>query len=354
MAIVCHYLTRTSRLVTLAAMTDRVERKRLLMMKILRESGAPLSSQKIKELLTARGMDISERTVRFHLQSLDSLGLTGYKEKKGRYLTPRGLKELAKAHVYDRVGFLSAKIDDMTFRMSFDLQEGRGTVLINLTIIDKKVLPDLPSLISGVFEAGLAHGSKIVLLDEGTPVGGAAIPDGRVGIGTVCSITLNGALLSAGVPVTSVFGGLLEIHDRIPDRFTAVIRYDGTSLDPLEVYINSGMTQTAEAAAEGNGLVGASFREIPSTSRDKVLQVDGKLKTLGLGGILKIGYPSQSLLDIPVGDGRVGVIVTGGLNAVAPLAEAGIPMESQALSALVDFSSLFPYTELPERVRRLI
>ena len=95
-------------------MSDRVERKRLLMMKILRESGSPLSSQKIQEQLVSRGMDISERTVRFHLQALDSHGLTGYKEKKGRFLTPRGLMELAKAQVYDRVGFLSSKKEDMT------------------------------------------------------------------------------------------------------------------------------------------------------------------------------------------------------------------------------------------------
>ncbi len=91
-------------------MSDRVERKRLLMMKILRESGAPLSSQKIQEQLVSRGMDISERTVRFHLQALDGFGLTGYKEKKGRFLTPKGLMELAKAHVYDRVDFFPRKL----------------------------------------------------------------------------------------------------------------------------------------------------------------------------------------------------------------------------------------------------
>ena len=118
-------------------MVDRVERKRLLMMKILRESGLPLSSQKIQEQLVARGMDISERTVRFHLQTLDNQGFTGYKEKKGRYLTAKGMMELSKAHVFDRVGFLSSRIDDMVYQMDFDPATAKGSVLVNLSLVDK-------------------------------------------------------------------------------------------------------------------------------------------------------------------------------------------------------------------------
>ncbi|MCG8452140.1 MAG: NrpR regulatory domain-containing protein [Spirochaetales bacterium] len=334
-------------------MSDRVERKRLLMMKILRESGAPLSSQKIQEQLTARGMDISERTVRFHLQALDSKGLTGYKEKKGRFLTPKGLMELAKAHVYDRVGFLSAKIDEMTYKMSFDPVLGEGSVLVNMSLVGKDQRDAVAALVPPVFSSGLANGQLMALLDEGEQVGDQVIPAGKMGIGTVCSITMNGALIKAGIPVTSVFGGLLEIHDRAPDRFTAIIRYDGTSLDPLEVYITSGMTRTGEAAREGNGLIGASFREIPASARELALETDAKLSSRGLGGFLKLGYPSQTLLDIPVGDGRTGMVVAGGLNAIAPLVEEGIPLESKALSGLVEYQKLFPSDELSLRLSRL-
>ena len=73
----------------------------------------------------------------------------------------------------------------------------------------------------------------------------------------------------------------------------------------------------------------------------------------GLGGFLKLGYPSQSLLDIPVGDGRMGMIVAGGLNAVAPLVEEGIPIRSRALSGLVDYASLFHYEDLAARLSAL-
>ncbi len=298
-------------------------------------------------------MDISERTVRFHLQALDNQGFTGYKEKKGRFLTPRGLMELSRAHVYDRVGFLSSKIDEMTFRMTFNPETAEGTVLVNLSLVEKRYRDALGDKISPVFSSGLAHGSLMALVDEGESIGESVIPRGMVGLGTVCSITFNGALIQAGIPVTSVFGGLLEIHDKAPDRFTAVIKYDGTSLDPLEIYITSGMTSTAEAARNGNGLIGASFREIPSSARDRVKETDARLKGRGLGGFLKMGYSSQALLDIPVGDGRTGLVIAGGLNAVAPLVEDGITIDSKALSGLIDYSVLFSYEELSSRLSRL-
>lgn len=334
-------------------MSDRVERKRLLMMKILRESGAPLSSQKIQEQLISRGMDISERTVRFHLQALDSLGLTNYREKKGRFLTPKGLMELSKAHVYDRVGFLSSKIDDMTYQMSFNPRTAEGSVLVNLSIVEKTHRDAVADLVTPVFASGLAHGSLIALMDEGEQIGDKVIPAGKFGLGTVCSITFNGALIQAGIPVTSVFGGLLEIHDRAPDRFTAVIRYDGTSLDPLEVYITSRMTSTGKAARDGNGQIGASFREIPASARERAVETDVLFQGRGLGGFLKLGYSSQSLLDIPVGDGRAGFVVAGGLNAVAPLVEEGIPIYSKALSGLISYTDLFPFDELSSRLAGL-
>ncbi len=322
-------------------------------MKILRESGSPLSSQRIQAQLTTRGMDISERTVRFHLQALDNQGFTGYKEKKGRFLTPKGLMELSKAHVYDRVGFLSSKIDDLTFKMTFNPETAEGSVLVNLSLVEKQYRDALADKISPVFSSGLAHGTLMALIDEGESIGESVVPEGMVGLGTVCSITFNGALIQAGIPVTSVFGGLLEIHDKAPDRFTAVIKYNGTSLDPLEIYITSGMTSTAEAACNGNGLIGASFREIPSSARDRAIETDVRLKERGLGGFLKLGYSSQSLLDIPVGDGRTGLVIAGGLNAVAPLVEDGIPIDSRALSGLIDYAALFSYEELSSRLSRL-
>lgn len=322
-------------------------------LQILKESSEPISSQKIRELLAERGLEISERTVRFHLQALDNLGFTAYKEKKGRYITPTGLTELSRSHVYEKVGFLSSKIDDMTYRMSYNYHTGEGKVLVNISLVKKTDLIKAVNMLIPFLKTSFSTGELISLFDEGETVGDSPIPKGYVGIGTVCSITLNGILLSSGVPVVSLFGGLLQVVNGRAERFTALIKYEGTSLDPLEIYIKGHMTNCTGLIKDGCGLVGASFREIPASSREYVVSINEELKKIGLGGFIEIGFPGQSLLDIPVAHERCGVVVAGGLNSVTIAHEAGIEIISKALSGLVEFDTLFHYSHLLERAEDL-
>ena len=59
-------------------------------------------------------------------------------------------------------------------------------------------------------------------------------------------------------------------------------------------------------ADSGNGRIGASFREIPAESRDRVVELAAKLGAVGLGGFMEIGRGGQALFDIPVSEGRAG------------------------------------------------
>lgn len=329
------------------------EGKRLMIMKILSEEDQPLSSQVIKERMNERGTNMSERTVRFHMLALDKAGLTEYREKKGRYLTPRGLKELSRTQVYDRVGFLSARIDELSYQMDFDWKKRQGTVVVNVSLIPIENSSVVFHLISPIFETGLTMGRLVGIFPPGEKIGDLTIPAGSFGLGTVSSITLNGILLSSGIPVTSLFGGLLEITGMRPDRFAAIINYDGTSIDPLEIYISSGMTRCKDAAEAGYGLIGASFREIPSASLNQVQEINQQLEEMGLGGTLKMGYAGHSLLEIPVADGRIGMISAGGLNSVSALVESGISVKSKALCGLIEFEKLIPYSDLYEVLQKI-
>ncbi len=85
------------------------------------------------------------------------------------------------------------------------------------------------------------------------------IPWGYTGIGTVSSININSILLKMGIPVKSVFGGILDISEKAPVRFLEIIKYGGTSIDPLEVFIKGKMTDLAGVLKSGSGRVGASF-----------------------------------------------------------------------------------------------
>lgn len=334
-------------------MRDGTERQRLLILKMLQQADQPLAGRTITRELCSAGHQASERTVRYHLLALDKVGLTELVSRKGRKITHKGRLELSKARIIERVGYLAPKIDQMTYLMNFDLAAREGRVVVNVSLVDRADFERNHPLMMRAFEAGYSMGRLITLYGPGERVGDLQVPGGFVGVGTVCSITLNGVLLAHGIPTFSRFGGLLEIQDHAPTRFVAVINYDGTSLDPLEIFIKSGMTDHRGAVEHGNGLIGASFRETPAASRERVLEVADRMKEVGLGGILQVGWPSQPLLEIPVGENRVGMIVIGGLNPSAILAEAGVEVHSRALSGLADFRRFFEYTELPARLDRL-
>jgi repressor of nif and glnA expression len=331
-------------------MQDRIERKRLAILKLLADGNEAAGSSVITEQLEGQGYDISERTVRFHLLALDRDGFTEYVGKKGRRITERGRLELSKARIYEKVGFLTAKIDQLTYQMRFDRARCEGTVIVNVSLLESRLLARACPLMTRVFECGYSMGTLVTFLEPGEKAGELCVPDGYVGIGTVCSVTLNGILLSEGIPTTSRFGGLLELHRHRPVRFVAIINYDGTSLDPLEIFIKSGMTDYTGATESGDGLIGAGFREMPAASRDRLLELADELKQIGLGGFMNIGWPGQPLVGIPVNEGIVGAVVIGGLNPVAILEEHGIRVHSRALSGLVDYRRLFDYRQMEKHI----
>jgi repressor of nif and glnA expression len=335
------------------SMSDKIEKRKLELLRILKDAGGPLGSRKLMENLTAMGRAVSERTIRHDLLELDKQGLTENLGKKGRTITGNGFSELENARVIEKVGFLSAKIDRMTYQMTFDLEKKTGTVITNVSILPFEQFRKSCRLLFQVYDAGYAMGTMMCLFGPGEKIGDIVVPKNMLGVGTVCSITLNGVLLACGIPTHSVFGGLLELRKKKPSRITEIIAYSGTSLDPLEVFIRSGMTDYLGATSTGDGRIGVGFREIPAESREHVIRLAEILKRVGLGGFLMIGWPGQPLLEIPVSEGRVGIVVIGGLNPAAILEESGIKIQSWALAGFVDYSRLFHYTEMNEQAARL-
>lgn len=336
-------------------MNERARKKLLSILRVLKAAGTqPMNGAEIQRALQLEGMEVSERSVRLYLEQSDQEGLTESLGRRGRLLTERGLQELGSARIIERMGFLSARIDQMTFRMTFDLATRTGTVVVNTTLVQPRQLARHAGNIGKVFEKGYAMGTQLALLQPGERCGEFAVPDGYVGLATVCSITLNGVLLKAGIPVHSRFGGLLELRKGEPVRFVDVITYEGSTIDPLEVFIRSGMTNYLGAITKGDGRIGAGFREIPAESRERVTELARRLQAVGLGGFLQIGRPSQPLLEIPVNEGMAGAVVIGGLNPAAIFEEKDERVFSRALSGLIEYERLFHYRELRERLVDLV
>ncbi|MDH3982368.1 MAG: NrpR regulatory domain-containing protein [Kiritimatiellaceae bacterium] len=325
---------------------DKREKKRLAILDVLSANERPLGSSKITDILVAQGVEISERTVRLYLQELDKQGMTENLGRRGRRITEGGMREAGDSRVLERMGFLSGKIDTMAYRMDFDPTTQSGHVVLNLSLLrPSDITTERRRLIGKVFAKSYAMGKLMALFEPGEIFCGTPIPEDMIGIGTVCSITLNGVLLRRGIPTVSRFGGLLELANGRPTRFVELINYDGTSIDPLEVFIRSGMADYIGAVTSGNGKIGASFREFPAESIETVHAVAARLEAIGLGSLMCLGNPGQSIYGIPVGPQRIGAVIIGGLNPMSIFEETGLRVQSRALSGLVDFRRLFHYSE---------
>jgi len=321
------------------------QRKTAAILRILAGSDRPLGSTVIARELRKAGIDIRGRMVRYYLEALDAQGFTTNLGRPGRKITPLGLAEIEAAVVVDRVGFVSARVDELAYRLSFDIRTRTGTVILNFSTVPLSANAKARKIIRRVLDAGLGMGRYITAAGPGEKLAGRSVPHGRVGYGTVCSVTLNGVLKNEGIPMTSRFGGLLELRGREPFRFTQLIHYDGTTMDPIEIFIKGRMTSVMRAAQTGTGTIGASFREIPAAALPRARQAISKLNLLGLSSVLLIGLPNQNVLDIPVAQGRVGIIVAAGLNPIAAVEEAGISTESHAMAELFEFDRLAPDAE---------
>jgi repressor of nif and glnA expression len=196
------------------------------------------------------------------------------------------------------------------------------------------------------FRAGLRVSDLVAIANEGENLGAVVVPEGKIGFGTVCSASINGVLLKAGVPTEFRFGGVLEIKDKRPRRFVALTEYAATSTDPSEQFIQAKMTSVGQAARTGSGKILGVFRTIPGPAREVVEEIAARLLAAGIGGIYALGNTSETLCQIPVALNRVGLIQLGGLNPVAAAVEAGIEIENIAESGMVDFAQLKSFWEL--------
>ena len=222
----------------------------------------------------------------------------------------------------------------------------KGDVILNISYFQRKHLRQALRLLMPAFSSPYVMSDRVILASEGKKIGDAFVPKGMVGLGTICSVTINGIFLKAGIPVTSRFGGVVETAHGKPLRFVSLISYEGSSLDPLEVFIKSKMTAVSEAIAGRQGRILASYREIPVVCLDKAKKLARILEEQGMRGLLLIGSPNRPLLEVPVGIDKAGMIIVGGLNPVAVLEEHGIATQSSAMSTLCEYSRLIPFSEV--------
>ncbi|MFC1994626.1 DUF128 domain-containing protein [Chloroflexota bacterium] len=327
--------------------TQDVRRKTLAIMKILNESGEPLGGTVIANRLRDSGIELGQRAVRYHLKMMDGQGLTRLVSRRnGRVLTERGIEEAKSALVGDKVGFAISRIDLLAFRTNFDYKKRCGTIPVNVSLFSKETFIKALEAMKPAFKTGLCVSDMVAVASEGERLGELTVPKGKIGLATVCSIVLNGALLKAGIPMDSRFGGILQIRNHKPLRFMELISYAGCSLDPSEIFIMARMTSVGEVARNGHGTLLANFREIPAICRPIAEEVVARLNKAGLRALMVMGDISVPVCEIPVELNKIGMVLLGGLNPVAAAEEAGVIAENHAMSTLMEYETLIKFEEL--------
>jgi repressor of nif and glnA expression len=319
---------------------SETQRKLIEILRILSESNGEVGARKIAEELNRRGYNLGERATRYHLRMLDERGFTKKHGYLGRVITPMGEDEMKHALVTDRMGFVSTRIEDYEFKTTFDPLTDSGDAVVNICYIDKADCDRSLGILKQVVEAGYAISPRLKVVDEGQEILENDVPEGQVALATFCSITIDGVLLKRGIPVNLKYGGIVRVKDNQAERFTDIIDYRGTSINPMNVFVSRKMTSVMKIVETGSGNVLANVREIPANARERALKIIGELAKAGVGGIFSRCERERPLLGVPVEMGMCGIASYSGINPFAALTEMGIRTRIIPLSAVMNVNEL--------------
>ena len=217
-------------------------------LRILADKDDVLGAKTIALGLKKKGYDLGERAVRYHMRILDEKGFTERKGYAGRKITPKGLKELEKGLIYDQVDFIFSKFENMIYNTTLDPNQAWGNVVVNTSIFrEKKGVMDI---LKEVFTKGIAVSPYVRLTSEKDEN-----DEEYFKLDTICGTTIDGMLRKVGIPVIPQYGGLVEVDDYTPIRFTELIAYKKTSMTPLEAFTDREMTSVLEVVREGTGYI---------------------------------------------------------------------------------------------------
>jgi len=246
----------------------------------------------------------------------------------------------------NQIIFTLSNIEDLIYGVTFDLSSGSGRIVTNISLIDRGDVDNILHIFRDVMLSGLTVSPLAKMLSPGESVNDFIIPNGKCGIATVCSITVDGILLKHGIPVKPRFGGLVEVKDGNPVRFTDLVRYDSTTIDPMEVLMSQSMTSVSDMLTIGSGKILANLREITMNARNKVEETLDDMVSVGFGGILEVGDPNSDVLGVSVERDHFGVVVAGGTNPMAVAQEQGFRIDTHAMSSLMDVGDMVPIDRL--------
>jgi repressor of nif and glnA expression len=308
----------------------RTERKYIEILRILKEHQDPVGAKRLSELMAERGFILSDRAVQYYLSYLDTMGFTQKVGNQGRILTAAGREETDNALVDDRIGFIISKLERLAYRSTFDPATGTGDVAYNLSIVKEESLEKVTKAFDEVAHLGCGFFNTYRIIDKDP-----RIPHGSVGVITLCSISMDGVFQRRGIPVRMAFGGRLEIVKGVPGQFLDLIAYRGTTIDPLELFISSGLTSISSFARTKTGIALANVREVPCAAKK---QVEETIRQMNASGFIFPVSMGNQVFNLPHNPYRLSIVAFSGLNYIGNAVEHGIEIKTEIGAGNIRFS----------------
>jgi len=236
--------------------------------------------------------------------------------------------------------FVNHNIEDYAIQVTFDPALGEGRIVYNLSLIKNEDLEFAISVLKDANKTGVSVSGLVKFYPSGQKVADFVVPKGCTGICTMCSITFDGLLIRRGIPVNPIGGGVVEIENRVPIRFTHIILYEHTTIDPLQVLISQKTTSVTNVMRKGSGNILANIREFHMEAEPLVGQVLDELSSSSYSGILEVGMPNVPLLGVPVNPQYIAIAAVGGTNPMAVIREDNRWVQTQAMKGLMDIKEM--------------
>ena len=234
-----------------------------------------------------------------------------------------------KQNIQSNVSFILSKSWNLIQQVDLNIEKKSGNIIANISYINKEDIDEAIETMQKSYELNKKYVNphfQIISHPE---------DENKVGIGTICSLSIDGLLIKNGIKSMPKYGGLLELTE--PPLFIDLISYTGSSIDPHKIFIAKDMTSII--SDNGPKRLLASLKEIPFVARDHSVYLLDKLSELGLP-IYKIGKPRELTYNAKVDNYYFGLVTGSGLNTIAAIKEKGIDIEVKAATKLMSFESM--------------
>ena len=230
---------------------------------------------------------------------------------------------------HNKLPFLLSKSWNLIQQVDFDVETRKGDIISNVSYLKKDKLDEALEIMEETYASNPKYINPYYkIVDHPTD-------DTKVGIATICSLSIDGLLINNGIMSNPKYGGLLELTE--PPLFIDLISYNGSTVDPHKIFLAKNMTSITRNI--GPNKILASLKELPYISRDYSVYLLDILKNIGFS-IYKIGKPRELIYNAKVDNYNFGVVAGSGLNSIGAIKEKGIDIEVKAIAKLLPFEKM--------------